>query len=148
MPDVAGRRLDGVEEHLSDYRGRVVLLDFWATWCVPCIAALPQKRQLVADLPADRFALLSISVDENLETVTGFIDDEPMPWTNWHVGMTSEITRVLNVYSYPTYILLDEDGRRPGQNEPPSRRVRGPHQGGGRARPQGPSAETPVVEAP
>ena len=111
LPDVAGRRLDGVEEHLSDYRGRVVLLDFWATWCVPCIAALPQKRQLVADLPADRFALLSISVDADLETVTGFIEDEPMPWANWHVGMTSEITRVLNVYSYPTYILLDEDGR-------------------------------------
>ncbi|MXZ37508.1 MAG: TlpA family protein disulfide reductase [Holophagales bacterium] len=111
LADVAGRRLDGVEEHLSDYRGRVVLLDFWATWCVPCIAALPQKRQLVADLPADRFALLSISVDAKLETVTGFIEDEPMPWSNWHVGMTSEITRVLNVHSYPTYILLDEDGK-------------------------------------
>lgn len=110
LPDVAGKRLDGVEEHLSDYRGRVVLLDFWATWCVPCIAALPRKRQLVADLPADRFALLSISVDANLETVTGFIEDEPMPWANWHVGMTSEITRVLNVHSYPTYILLDENG--------------------------------------
>ena len=77
---------------------------------MPCIAALPQKRRLVADLPADRFALLSISVDANLETVTEFIEDEPMPWANWHVGMTSEITRILNVYSYPTYILLDENG--------------------------------------
>ncbi len=110
VPDLAGRRLDGVEEHLSAYLGRVVFLDFWATWCVPCIAALPQKRRLVADLPADRFALLSISVDANLETVTEFIEDEPMPWANWHVGMTSEITRILNVYSYPTYILLDENG--------------------------------------
>ena len=110
VPDLAGSRLDGAAERLSDYRGRVVLLDFWATWCAPCVAALPQKRQLVADLPADRFALLSISVDANLETVTGFMEEEPMPWENWHVGMTSEITRALNVLSFPTYILIDEHG--------------------------------------
>ena len=110
LPDLTGRRLDGVEEGLSDYRGRVVLLDFWATWCVPCVAALPQKRLLVADLPVDRFVLLSISVDAKLETVTRFMDDEPMPWANWHVGMTSEITRTLAVSSYPTYILVDENG--------------------------------------
>lgn len=110
VPDLVGHRLDGAPERLSDYRGRVVLLDFWATWCVPCVAALPQKRQLVADLPADRFALLSISVDAELETVTGFMENEPMPWANWHIGMTSEITRALNVISYPTYVLVDEHG--------------------------------------
>lgn len=110
VPDLVGNRLDGVPERLSDYKGRVVLLDFWATWCGPCVAALPQKRKLVADLPADRFALLSISVDAELETVTEFIEDEPMPWANWHVGMTSEITRTLDVGSYPTYILIDEHG--------------------------------------
>ena len=110
VPDLLGNRLDGVAERLSDYRGRVVLLDFWATWCAPCVAALPQKRQLVADLPADRFALLSISVDAELDTVTGFLADEPMPWSNWHVGMRSDITRTLQVGSYPTYILIDEHG--------------------------------------
>ncbi len=110
VPDLVGSRLDGVEERLSDYRGRVVLLDFWATWCGPCVAALPQKRQLVADLPADRFALLSISVDADLDTVTGFMEEEPMPWSSWHVGMRSDITRTLHVGSYPTYILIDEQG--------------------------------------
>ncbi len=110
VPDLVGSRLDGAPERLLDYRGRVVLLDFWATWCGPCVAALPQKRQLVADLPADRFALLSISVDAELETVTGFMEDEPMPWANWHVGMASEIARTLNVGSYPTYVLIDEHG--------------------------------------
>ena len=110
VPDLVGSRLDGAPERLSDYRGRVVLLDFWATWCGPCVAALPQKRQLVADLPADRFALLSISVDAELATVTGFMEDEPMPWSNWHVGMRSDITRTLDVGSYPTYILIDEHG--------------------------------------
>ena len=76
LPDVTGTRLDGVEERLSDYRGRIVLLDFWATWCRPCVAALPQLRELVAKLPADRFAIVAISVDKKLGTVTRFI---PLP---------------------------------------------------------------------
>ncbi|MCY3971359.1 MAG: TlpA disulfide reductase family protein [Acidobacteria bacterium] len=109
-PELAGSTLDGGEEGLADYRSRVVLLDFWATWCKPCIAALPKLRELVADLPSDRFALLSISVDEKLETVTEFLEDEPMPWSNWHVGRGSEVTETLDVSSYPTYILLDEQG--------------------------------------
>lgn len=95
---------------LSAYRGRVLLLDFWATWCVPCIDALPELRQLVADLPADRFALLAISVDEDLTTVIEFMTDEPMPWENWHVGVSSELERMLDVRGFPTYLLADEDG--------------------------------------
>ncbi len=108
-PDLTGARLDGVEEALSDYRGRVVLLDFWATWCKPCIAALPKLRELAADLPADRFVLLAISVDGQVNLVTEFIKEEPMPWANWHVGMESEVTRVLDVNSYPTYILVGRE---------------------------------------
>ena len=111
LPEVAGRRLDGVEERLSDYRGRIVLLDFWATWCGPCVAALPKLRELVARLPADRFALISISVDDELETVTRFIEDAPMPWTNWHVGDGSDFARLLRIRTLPTYVLADENGR-------------------------------------
>ena len=111
LPEVTGLRIDGVEEFLSDYRGRVVLLDFWATWCVPCIDVLPDLRKLVAELPADRFALVAISVDEELETVTRFMEDEPMPWTNWHAGLGSDIARLLRVQGYPTYVLVDENGR-------------------------------------
>ncbi len=111
VPDLTGSRMDGVEEALSDYRGRVVLLDFWATWCKPCIAALPTLRELAADLPADRFVLLAVSVDAELETAVEFMEKEEMPWVNWHVGMTSELTKVLDVSAFPTYILVDEQGR-------------------------------------
>ena len=109
-PDVEGFRIDGASEALSDYRGRVVLLDFWATWCKPCIAALPDLRRLAADLPEERFVLLAISVDTQLETATGFMESEPMPFSHWYVGTRSDVTRVLSVDSFPTYILLDEQG--------------------------------------
>ena len=110
LPELTGRRLDGREEPLSAYRGRVLLIDFWATWCVPCIVALPELRALVADLPADRFALLAVSVDEELAVVTDLMETEPMPWYNWHVGMGSDVERGLAVRGFPTYVLVDQEG--------------------------------------
>ena len=108
--DMTGRRLDGAEDSLSAYRGRVVLIDFWATWCRPCIDVLPELRELVSELPAGRFTLLAISVDERLETVTTLIEREPMPWINWHVGIDSDIERAWDVRGFPTYVLVDEQG--------------------------------------
>lgn len=112
VPELTGLRLDGTEERLADYRGRVVLLDFWATWCVPCVAALPKLRELVDESPRDRFVLLSISVDKEVETVTEFQKDKPMPWVNWFTGFPSEseIVSALDVRAFPTYILVNEEG--------------------------------------
>ena len=111
LPELTGTRLDGAEESLSAYRGRVVLLDIWATWCSPCVGALPELRELVAELPPERFVLLAISVDEKRETVTRFMDNEPMPWMNWHVGVQNDIVRTLDVGGLPTYMLIDAQGR-------------------------------------
>ncbi len=110
LPEAGGKRLDGGEESLADYAGKVLLIDFWATWCSPCIRALPKLRELVATLPPERFALLGISSDDELSTVTEFQQDEPMPWPNWHIGTSSELTRVWDVRAYPTYILVDGEG--------------------------------------
>lgn len=120
LPGLTGARLDGVEESLADYRGRVVLLDFWATWCAPCLAALPDLRELVNRLPAERFALLAISVDVDRNSVTEFftwdvvtelLNKEPVPWANWHVGEQSALEWQLEIDRFPTYILADDRGK-------------------------------------
>ena len=110
LPDMLGQRLDGVEAHLSSLRGRVVLVDFWATGCGPCISELPALRGLVTDLPADRFALLAISVDEDVETVKAFQETEALPWTNWFAGVKDDLFLLWDLRGFPTYVLADEHG--------------------------------------
>ena len=110
IPDVMGTRLDGIQESISTYQGQAVLLDFWATWCAPCIATLPKMAELDSSIPDDVFEILSISVDEKLETVTRFQERRPMDWANWHVGPRAELLQTWAVRGYPTYILVDHDG--------------------------------------
>ena len=105
-----GRRLDGSEDRLSAYAGRVVLIDFWSTGCRRCAAERPALRELVAELPADRFTLLAISVDEAPEAVIELGRDEPLPWTNWHAGPASDLARRWHVRALPTYALVDQEG--------------------------------------
>ena len=110
LPNVAARRLDGIEEDFSAFGNQTVLIDFWATWCGPCVKSLPDLRELGAQLPADSFEILSISVDEEVDTVTEFQSEEPMPWANWHVGPRHEILQTWAVRGYPTYVLVDALG--------------------------------------
>ena len=110
LPEASGRRLDGVAESLSAFAGKVVFIDFWATWCAPCVKALPTLRELNDELPGSAFALLSVSADDELATVVEFQRDEPMPWANWHVGHDGELLDAWSVRAYPTYILVDGDG--------------------------------------
>ena len=110
VSEMVGRRLDGSADRLSAYAGRVVLIDFWSTGCRRCAAELPALRELVAELPADRFTLLAISVDEAPDVVIELGRDEPLPWTNWHAGPASDLARRWHVRALPTYALVDPEG--------------------------------------
>ncbi len=110
IPEVLAQNLDGNAENINDYVGRAVLLDFWATWCGPCIGALPKLRELAEDLSSEPFQILSISVDEDADDVIEFQYSQPMPWANWHIGPESEIIAEWAIRGYPTYILIDANG--------------------------------------
>ncbi|WP_165233738.1 TlpA family protein disulfide reductase [Aquisphaera insulae] len=109
-PELVGKTLDGRDVKLSDYRGKVVVLDIWATWCGPCRQMIPHEREMVARLKDRPFALISISVDEKKETLTEFLASEPMPWTHWWNGAEGKIIDALDVDHYPTIFVLDEKG--------------------------------------
>ena len=110
VSDVQARRVDGTADSLSNYLGHVVLVDFWATWCGPCIATFPKLRDLIAGLPAQHFQIIGVNVDADLETATDYLVDDPLPWIVWHVGDDSEIVRKWRVTGFPTYVLIDAKG--------------------------------------
>jgi thiol-disulfide isomerase/thioredoxin len=109
-PPLKSVDLDGKPVQLADLKGRVVVLDVWATWCRPCRAMIPHQRELVKRLNGKPFTIVSIAVDEKPDTVTEFLKKEPMPWTHWFNGPDGKIVPELNVSSFPTIYVLDAKG--------------------------------------
>ena len=101
---------EGKKAKLSDYRGNVVVLDIWATWCGPCRQMIPHEREMVKKLESKKFKLVSISADAKKETLTKFLEKEEMPWTHWWAGAKGGLTEEYQVRFYPTLYIIDGKG--------------------------------------
>ena len=111
LPEAGGQRIGGDQESLSQYRGRVLLLDFWATWCAPCIASLPEVTTLQQLLGDRGFNVITISIDETMELVEQFMDRRmDLPFVNWYVGEGSQLYEDWAIQGVPTYVVVDRDG--------------------------------------
>lgn len=109
-PDVEGTELSGTKVKLSSYKGKVVLLDIWATWCGPCKAMIPHERKLVEKLKGKPFELISVSADEKKDTLVKFLEKEQMPWKHWWAGEESDVLKTFRVKAFPTLYLIDAKG--------------------------------------
>ena len=110
MPDVETERLDGKKTKISDYRGKVVVLDIWTTWCGPCRGMIPHERELVEKLKDKKFAFISVSADDKKETLEQFLEKEKMPWNHWWDGSRGKLTETLQIRFFPTIYVLDDKG--------------------------------------
>jgi thiol-disulfide isomerase/thioredoxin len=109
-PEVESKDLDGKAVKLSQYTGKVVVLDIWATWCGPCRAMIPHTTKLVEKMKDKPFVFVSISADDKVQTVQDFIKKTPMPWTHWYEGVGGKMMQDWEVEYFPTIYILDHKG--------------------------------------
>jgi thiol-disulfide isomerase/thioredoxin len=108
-PEVVSQDLDGKKVKLSDLKGKVVVLDIWATWCGPCRSMIPHTKTLVEKMKDKPFVFVSVSADQKKETLVDFLKTNSMPWTHWWTGMEG-IVKDWEVEAYPTIYVLDTKG--------------------------------------
>lgn len=120
LPDLAVTGLAGGGHiKLSDFRGRPVVLNFWATWCVPCVVELPELDALAAT----GLAVLAISADRGgAATVTPFLARQPQPPAHLRVALDPRSTAVeaARVVGFPTTLIVDAAGRLRARLEGPA----------------------------
>ncbi|MGH9736954.1 MAG: redoxin domain-containing protein [Candidatus Acidiferrales bacterium] len=102
--------LDGRHVSLDDFHGKVVLLDFWATWCGPCREALPHMKQIANKFQGQPLVMLSISLDDNEQAWEDFVAKNGMTWLQYRDGGSGPISRLFNVDAIPHTFTIDSDG--------------------------------------
>ena len=111
--DLKFTAVDGAEFDLAKWRGKVVLVDFWATWCGPCRRAMPAVVNTYRNLHAKGFEVVGISLDQNREQMLKFIQANAMPWPQYFdgLGWRNKISTRFGVDGIPTMWLVDKTGR-------------------------------------
>lgn len=111
LPSFTAVTIDGDVVNTNKLRGKVVLLDFWGTWCKPCQAAIPHLRDLAEELEDEPFVLIGIAADTNLGAVRRYTESRGMTWPQILDPDRRFSGEIFQVSSYPTYLLVDHEGQ-------------------------------------
>ena len=112
LPDFNEKDINGKSFSIGNYKGNVVLVDFWATWCGPCVAELPNVLETYQKHHAQGFEIVSISLDEDQHKLESFIKEKNMTWQQFFdgKGWGNKLAAKYGVQSIPATFLLDGNG--------------------------------------
>lgn len=109
----AATDLDGRTWTVGDLRGRVVLLDFWATWCAPCLAELPRLKRLRERHPRTHFEIIGISLDAtSRRSLVAWLNRQRIDWPQVHerAAYAGRLPRLFGIDSLPSTVVVDRAG--------------------------------------
>jgi thiol-disulfide isomerase/thioredoxin len=108
-PNFSFPTIEGATISNSTLRGKVVLLDFWATWCEACRESVPTLRDIRKKYANREFELVGISADDDESTCKSFADKNRMDWKE-HADLSGQVRDAFEIEALPTYVVLDKDG--------------------------------------
>jgi thiol-disulfide isomerase/thioredoxin len=115
--EIAGPTVDGGRFDLANHRGKVVLVDFWATWCTPCVAELPNVRAVYDKYHADGLEVVSVSFDFERSALVKFLEARPIPWpqiffeAKEQSGFENPLGRRYGITAIPCLLVIDREGK-------------------------------------
>lgn len=113
FPDFSEKDLTGAPLSISQYKNKVVLVDFWATWCGPCVAELPNVLAAYQKYHSKGFEIVGVSLDQSESALKEFIKAKGMTWAQYFDGQgwDSKLGKQYSITSIPSTFLLDREGK-------------------------------------
>jgi thiol-disulfide isomerase/thioredoxin len=116
LPEATFQDATGKERTLADWRGKVVLVNLWATWCLPCRKEMPSLDRLQKELGSDKFEVVAVSVDrKGLDASKKFLDETQVKDLGLYVDASARMTSTFKVVGLPATLLIDAQGRELGR---------------------------------
>ena len=109
--EISGKTTEGKAFDLKDFKGKVVLVDFWATWCGPCVEEIPNIMDAYKKYRSKGFEVIGVSLDRDDDDIVKFVKERKVPWASINISDSEKLADKYGVNSIPYPILVGRDGR-------------------------------------